>query len=63
MDDIVLIAKTMAELQEKLYGWKSAHESRDMKVNLAKTNVVVCKIWQINIKPSSKKDLCGICDR
>ena len=28
-----------------------------------KTKVMVSKIGQINIRPSSKKDLCGICGR
>ena len=32
-------------------------------MNLVKTKVMVSKIWQISIKPSSKKDLCGICGR
>ena len=37
MDDIVLIAESMAELQEKFYGWKSALESKHLKVNLRKS--------------------------
>ena len=32
-------------------------------MNLVKTKVMVSKIGQITVKPSSKKDLCGICGR
>ena len=32
-------------------------------MNLFKTKVVVSEIGQINVRPSSKKDLCGICGR
>ena len=32
-------------------------------MNLVKTKVMVSKIGQITVKPSSKKDLCSICGR
>ena len=32
-------------------------------MNLVKTKVMVSKIGQITVKPSNKKDLCGICGR
>ena len=35
-DDIVLIAVSMAELMGNFYGWKSALESKGLKVNLMK---------------------------
>ena len=60
MDDIVLIAESMAELQEKFYGWKSALESKHLKVNLMKSWVIVSKIGQVTVTPSSKDDPCGI---
>ena len=50
----------MAELQEKVHGWKSAFESKGLKVNLMKTKVMVSKIGQVTVKRSSKKDPCGI---
>ena len=50
----------MAELQEKIYGWKSALDSQGIKMNLMKTKVMVSKIGQITVKLSSKKDPCGI---
>ena len=60
-DDIVLKAESMAELYEKCYGWKSALESKGLKVNLVKTKVMVGIIEQVTVKPSSKKNPCGIC--
>ena len=63
MDGIVLIAETMAELQKKAYTWKSALESNGVKVNRVKTTVMLTKMGQISIRPSSMKDPCGICGR
>ena len=60
VDDIVLLAESMAELKEKSYGWISAHESKVLKVNLMKTKGMVSKIGQVTVKQSSKKDQCGI---
>ena len=51
-DDIVLIADTIAELHEKCHSWKSALESKGMKVNLVKTKPMESKIWQGSFKPS-----------
>ena len=62
-DDLVLIAKTLAEPQKKFNIWKSALESKGLKVNLVKTKVMVSKIGQVTVKPSSKTDPCGICGR
>ena len=53
----------MAELQEKFYCWKSALESKGLKVNQMKTKVMVSKIGHVNVKPSNKNDPCGICGR
>ena len=50
-DDIVLTAESMAEPQETFHGWKSALESKGLKVNLMKTKVMVSKIWQVTVKP------------
>ena len=50
----------MAKQLEKFYTWKSALEGKGVKVNMVKTNVMVS---MVSIKPSSKKDLCGICGR
>ena len=58
--DLVLISETMAELQTTFYTWKSALESKCHKVSLVKTKFMVSKIGQISIRPSSKKEPCGI---
>ena len=58
VDGIVLITETMAELPEKIYGWKSALQSKGLKENLVKTKVMV-SIVQVTVKPSSRKDPCG----
>ena len=57
------MAETVAEPHRKNYAWKSTLESKGLKVNLVKTNVMVSKIGQISIRPSSNKDQCGICGR
>ena len=51
------------ELHRQFYIWKSAHDSKGLKVNLVKTRVMVSKIGQINIKPLSKTDRCRTCGR
>ena len=53
----------MAGLKENLSTWKSAPESKGLRANLMKTKVLVCKIGQINVKPSRKKNPCSICVR
>ena len=53
----------MGEQHEKFYDWKSALESKCLKVNWMKTKVMVSEIGQVTVKPSSKKDGCGICGR
>ena len=63
VDDIDLMAESMAEQQEKCYGWKSALESKGLYVNLMNTRVMESKIGQVTVEPSSKKDPCGICCR
>ena len=60
VDDIVLIAETMAELQEIFYGWTSALESKRLKVSVIKLKVMVSKFGQVTEKPSTKKDPCVI---
>ena len=53
----------MMEQQETFYNWKSALQSKGLKVNLVKTKIIVSKIWHITVKPSSKNVPCGICGR
>ena len=53
----------MAEMQEKYYGWKSALESKGLKVNLVKRKAMMSRTGQVTDKPSDKIDPCGICGR
>ena len=57
-DDLVFIA-----VLQKNHTCKSALECRALRVNLVKTKVMVSKIEQIIIKPSSRKDPCCIYGR
>ena len=40
-DDLALVSETLAELIEKLESWKSAMESKGLRVNLKKTKVMI----------------------
>lgn len=60
-DDLVLIAESMIELRKKFEKWKTAFEKKGMKVNLAKTKVMVCGLE--GELTSSKIDPCGVCGK
>ena len=60
-DYLVLASETMEGLREKFWKWKEAFESRGLKVNLCKTNVVVSGAeGELTV---SKVDPCGICGK
>ena len=40
-DDFVLMSETMEDLQEKFLNWKDALASKNLKVNVRKTKVMV----------------------
>ena len=48
-------------LKERFRKWKSALESKELKVNLEKTKVMVC--GSKNKVIQSRIDLCGICGK
>jgi len=56
-DDLVLISESLEELQEKFRKWK-AFENKRMKVNLAKTKMMVS--GSEGERLNSKIDPCGI---
>jgi len=61
VDDLVLMRESMDELRKKLDQWKRAFESKEMKVNLGKTKLMVSgKDEEI---PDSKVDSCDICGK
>ena len=55
------MSETMEGLKERFIKWKSALESKGLKVNIEKTKVMVCgsedKVIQNRIDP------CGICGK
>ena len=53
--DIVLIVESIAERQEKYYGWKSAHESKGLKVNVMETKVTESKHGQVTVDHLTRK--------
>ena len=58
-DDLVLTSEIMEGLREKFWKWKEAFESKELKVNLGKTKVVVSGAeGEVSL---SKVDPCGIC--
>ena len=60
-DDLVLTSETMEGLREKFWKWKEAFESKELKVNLGKTKVVVSRVeGEVSV---SKVDPCGICGK
>ena len=57
-DDLVLMAKTMEELIEKINRWKDCMERKGMKVNIAKTKVTVSGVNVL--KEVRRKWPCGV---
>ena len=41
VDDLILMSETIKELRNKFLKWKEAFESKGLKINLHKTNVMV----------------------
>ena len=60
-DDLVIIAKSVEELIEKLKKWKAAmEEKKGLQVNMAKTKVVVSG-HNLNVLKKSIKYPCVVC--
>ena len=60
IDDLVLMSQTMKGLKKKLVKWRSAMESKGLRVNLERMKVIVCEsegkvIWS-RIEPC---EICG----
>ena len=49
----------MAEQLKIIYSLKSTLEGKGLKEHLMKTKVMVSKIWQVTVRPSSKNDQCS----
>ena len=59
--DLVLVSETMEGLKEGFLKWRSALESKRLKLNLKKTKVMLCGSEGEVIR--SRIDLCGICGK
>lgn len=59
-DDLVLIAETMNELVEKFEKWKSGLEDKGLRVNAAKTKVLICSS-EAKSKIEVGRWPCGVC--
>ena len=58
-DDLVLMGETMEELKENFDEWREAFESKEMRVNLGKTKLMVSGMEEEAL--DSKIDSCGVC--
>ena len=59
--DLVLINKSIENLQEKFFKWKKPFESKRLKINLKKTTVMVSSLKGEILK--SKAHLCAKCGK
>ena len=59
-DDLVLMSETIEGLRNKFIKWKEAFESKDLKVHLGKTKVMVSGGITKDDMSKSKVDLCGV---
>ena len=59
-DDLVLMSGTIEGLRNKFMKWKEAFESKGLKVNLGKTNIMVSRIIIDDGMSKSKVDLFGV---
>ena len=58
-DDLVLMEETIEELRENFDEWRETFESRGMRVNLGKTNLMSCGMEEETL--DHKIDPCGMC--
>jgi len=61
-DDLVLMADNEKELKEKLLKWKTGMEAKGLKVNVAKTKIMVGGEGKGDIEESGKWP-CGVCGK
>ena len=60
-DDVVLMSKSLGGFERKVLKWKEAFESKELKVNLEKTKVLVNGSKEETLQ--SKVDPCAKCSR
>ena len=62
VDDLVLMAETMEELEAQFIRWKAAFERKGLKVNLGKTKVMESSGGG-RVVVLAKIDPCGVCGK
>ena len=60
-DDLVIIAETLEELEQKLRNRKKGLEEKGLKVNVPKTKVIHSRHDAPKTKVQSVKFPCGVC--
>ena len=61
-DDLVLVAESMEELEERFQGWKNGMESKGLCVNMNKTKIMISGIGEGAVVKSGKWP-CGVCGK
>ena len=59
--DLDLMSEIIEGLRNKFLKWKEAFESKDLKVNLGETKIMVCDSITKDVMSKSKVDPFGIC--
>ena len=62
VDDLVLMAETMEELEAQFIRWKAAFEGKRLKINLGKTKVMESSGGG-GVVVLAKIDPCGVCGK
>lgn len=60
-DDLVLVAESEDELKDKLRKWKNSMEAKGLKVNVAKTKVMI--LGEDRNREETGKWPCGVCKK
>jgi hypothetical protein len=60
-DDLALIAETEEELIDKIRRWKDGMENKGLRVNVAKTKVLICCKKFVKVDASGKYP-CAVCN-
>jgi len=62
-DDLVLIADSEEILLEMIRKWKVGLEQKGLKVNVGKTEVMICEAGSGDVVIETSKDQCGVCGK
>ena len=60
-DDLVLICETKKEARQRFLAWRNVLESKELKVNISKTKVMICA--QDGVPKEAAVDPCSVCGR